>query len=32
MIKRIIEFSANNRILVLLGVLVLCVLAVWVTR
>ncbi|MBP1619403.1 MAG: heavy metal efflux pump, CzcA family, partial [Acidobacteria bacterium] len=32
MIKRIIEFSANNRILVLLGVLVSCVLAVWVTR
>ena len=27
MIKRIIEFSANNRMLVLLGVAALCVLA-----
>jgi Cu(I)/Ag(I) efflux system membrane protein CusA/SilA len=31
MIKRIIEFSANNKALVLLGVLSLCVLAVYVT-
>jgi Cu(I)/Ag(I) efflux system membrane protein CusA/SilA len=31
MIKRIIEFSANNKALVLLGVLALCVLAVYVT-
>jgi Cu(I)/Ag(I) efflux system membrane protein CusA/SilA len=32
MIKRIIEFSANNRMLVLLGVLALCVLAVYTLK
>ncbi|MBZ5587944.1 MAG: CusA/CzcA family heavy metal efflux RND transporter [Acidobacteriia bacterium] len=32
MIKRIIEFSANNRVLVLLGVAALCVLAVYTLK
>ena len=32
MIKRVIEFSANNRMLVLLGVAALCVLAAYTLK